>query len=159
MKRQRVREITEEEKDIAIEQAIAGEHPELLGKKLRPVTLTTIAILVRSGNSLVKGVSIDNTAELLLDCLKFIVIQSRPLKDVLKLLKDPDLFEAEAWKEGDALDASEAESLIYTCAEMLRIASSTKVKPESTVETAVTADDLEDALNDGSEDGVKKNTD
>lgn len=150
-------EDVEAAKKDAIEDALIGNTPRLLGKKLRPVTLLSIALLMKTNNGLVQGKPLDGTVDLLLDCLKFIVIQSRPLSEVYKLLRDPDRFELEAWREGENLSPADAESLVFTAAELLRVASSTKVSPVATVTAGEVSDaDLSEALADGEEDGEKK---
>tara|TARA_Y100000004_G_C8933276_1_gene420992 strand:- start:1120 stop:1593 length:474 start_codon:yes stop_codon:yes gene_type:complete len=123
---------TEEAKkvDSAVKGANLGGETVFKGLKLRPVTLSTLAILEKLNSPLVTGEPNTNNV---LEALIFIWVQSTDRKQVTAATLTSDLdsrinIEAEALSLGDRLSITDMQELVEVVTNMMSESQLTKVE-------------------------------
>lgn len=99
--------------------ALLEDGAEICGYSLRPITLATIAMLKRTGNELVSGLPLDDCPNVMMHSAAFIVLQSVPLAEAIKLTKNPDALETRAFEVCDTLSYSEGRTMVEDCLNFL----------------------------------------
>lgn len=96
--------------------------------KIRPVTLSTLALLEQVGSSLVTG---NVNADHVTDALVFLWIQSGDRGDVIKACsnKNISLIQEKAFELGDELEIGEIEQVVEIVSEIMQASGKTKVIP------------------------------
>lgn len=110
----------------------------LLGHKLRPITLASIALLQQLKSPLISGTVIDQVENIILDCCIFIKVQSSSVKEATKLVFGPKeaLYES-ALELADSIAPNEIETVVSSIIALLRDSTSTRVTVEPDAPTDV----------------------
>jgi len=115
--------------DDSVVPEIVGHKPELLGRKLRPVTLASIALLKQIKSDLIAGVNIETSENIIIDSCVFVLLHSMPLEEAAELAFGPPAkLKLAALHLADEIKATNISELTTTIVEMLRDATSTQVK-------------------------------
>ena len=96
--------------------------------KIRPVTLSTLALLEQVGSSLVTG---NVHADHVTDALVFLWIQSAERSEVIKACSNKNiaLIQEKAFELGDELEIGEIEQVVEIVSEIMQASGKTKVVP------------------------------
>lgn len=92
-------------------------RPTIAGRSLRPIRLSTLTLLERSGNEIISGKMVSECKEPLMDACRFVVLQSIPIREAAALcddLKELDLLALEVAEDIDPVDAGEFVNAIIT---------------------------------------------
>lgn len=123
----------EQEARRLMEVELAGElletGPSILGEELRPITLASIALLMQVDSDLIKGVPIEECRNVLLDCCRFIRLQTLPLKEAARLVRDMDRLDMEALEFADRIPANQTQEVIKAVVTCLRATTENRVEP------------------------------
>lgn len=84
--------------DSEIQDDLLGIRPVFLGMELRPIRLSSLALLQKTGNQIVSGKPVAECDDLLMDACKLVLLQSIPLREAVILSKDLKEFEFRAYE-------------------------------------------------------------
>lgn len=126
-------EITERDKSINdrdsdLRDKIINGWTSFKHLKIRPVTLSTLALLEQVGSSLVTG---NVNADHVTDALVFLWIQSAERSEVIKACSNKNiaLIQEKAFELGDELEIGEIEQVVEVVSEIMQASGKTKVIP------------------------------
>jgi hypothetical protein len=114
---------------LEIQNDMLGSKPSILGRKLRPVKLSSLALLQKTNNELVSGKLVEDCKNLILDSCKFVLFQSVPLKEALRLAESPEELNLKAYELADEVDPSQLEEFTQLVLGMINGASKNRVEP------------------------------
>lgn len=106
-----------------------GEGSIVVQLQMRPITLASIALLERIDSQLINGNPIIHTPEMVLECCKFIALQTGTLKEAQALSRDRDALDDRAFEIADKIGPSRAEEVLNEITAMLKDATDTQVVP------------------------------
>jgi hypothetical protein len=113
----------------AVQSDLLGVKPSILGKKLRPVKLASIALLQKTNNEIVSGKPMEECANLILDSCKFVVLQSVPLREAIKLTENLDELEMRAYELAEDIAPAEMPAFQQMVIDLIQTAQETRVEP------------------------------
>jgi hypothetical protein len=116
----------------AVQDDLLGVKPNILGRKLRPVKLASIALLQKTKNEIISGKPIEDCANLILDSCKFVVLQSVPLREAIKLADNMTELEMRAYELADQIAPSEMPEFQQVVIDLIQGAQETRVEPVDT---------------------------
>lgn len=122
------REISLQERDDELRSKLIDKKTIFKNISLRPVTLSTLALLEQVQSSLVTG---NPNADHVTDALVFLWIQSAPRSEVIKACskKDISLIQEKAFELGDELQINDIEDVVEIVGEIMQASGKTKVIP------------------------------
>lgn len=129
-------------------QDLLGNGPSIAGMHMRPITLATLALLQQIDSDLIKGVPIEECDNMLLDCCRFVRIQTLPLKEASRLCRNPMLLDDEALALADTVPPTKISQFINLVTQSLQQAMETRVQPVPD-EDAKAAEKPEGSLGEG----------
>jgi hypothetical protein len=129
------------ERDSGLRDNIIDGWTSFKHLKIRPVTLSTLALLEQVGSSLVTG---NVNADHVTDALVFLWIQSGDRSDVIKACSNKNiaLIQEKAFELGDELEIGEIEQVVEVVSEIMQASGKTKVIPIPKDEEDNEGDDL-----------------
>lgn len=124
-----------EEKDTqsSLDDSIIGDvlsfNPTILGKKLNPVTLASIALLKQIKSPLILGKPLNDIDNIILDSCIFILLQSLDLKSATELAFGPvEDLRFKALEMAEEIPPHEVSKVTDAVLSLLRESSSTQVE-------------------------------
>lgn len=121
----------QEAMDDSVVPEVLGRGVVLLGKKLRPVTLASIALLKQVKSDLIAGVVIEESDNIILDCCVFLLLHSVTLEEATELAFDsPNKLRMEALILADSIGPADVNAMTKAIVDLLRDSTSTQVKAE-----------------------------
>jgi len=119
----------QEAMDDSVAAEVLGHNVTLLGKKLRPVTLASIALLKQVNSDLIAGVVIEESSNIILDCCIFLLLHSVSLEEATALAFDsPNNLRLAALKLADEIGAADIQETTGAIVQLLKDATSTQVR-------------------------------
>jgi hypothetical protein len=115
--------------DAVIQNDLLGNGPTLLGMSLRPITLATLALLQQLDSDLLKGKAIEDCDNILLDCCRFVRMQTLPLKEATHLVRNRAAMDDAALALADKVPPYELESFVGLVTTALHSSMDNKVEP------------------------------
>ena len=121
--------------DAAINKFLSGDEffNEVLGIKLKPVTLSSLAIMQEAGCQIISGIEVEEMDNLMLEILLFVYIHTAEHDDLTKVICSKgdakQLIKQEALNIGLDVSPKEIPSLVDQIVTMLTEATATKVDP------------------------------
>lgn len=115
------------EKEVAAD--LLEDGPNILGHDLRPVTLASVALLMQTDSDLIKGKPVEECENILLDCCRFIRLQTLPLREAARLVRDPEELDAQSLEFADQIPPGDVQGVINQVTKCLRDASEHRVEP------------------------------
>lgn len=113
----------------AVQDDLLGVKPNILGRKLRPVKLASIALLQKTKNEIVSGKAIEECQNLLLDSCKFVLLQSVSLREAIKLAETPEELEMRAYELADEIAPSDMPEFQKMVINLIENSQDTRVEP------------------------------
>lgn len=118
-----------------VQKFLTGEEftDDLLGIKIKPVTLATLGFMGEAGCQLIEGANIEDIDNVILEILLFIYIHTAEHKELSKiscLEENPkSKFKEKAFEMGTEVEPSQIPTLLEKVVEILQDATSTKAEP------------------------------
>lgn len=100
-----------------------------MGRTLRPIKLSSLVMLKSMNSSLVAGKPLHECPDILLDACKFVYLQSLPLKEAIKVSKDPDELELGAMEFCEEIDGENAQGFVDAVLAILASTQKGRVTP------------------------------
>jgi hypothetical protein len=118
-----------------VQSDMLGIGPSIRGMKLRPIKLSGIALLQRTGNEVISGKPADQCHNLIIDACKLVVLQSVSLREAIKLADNPEELTLRAYELAETISPSEVEEFQDAVIGLVSESQETRVEPIPT-ETA-----------------------
>tara|TARA_Y100000361_G_scaffold82796_1_gene73228 strand:+ start:3202 stop:3678 length:477 start_codon:yes stop_codon:yes gene_type:complete len=121
--------------DQVVQKFLTGEEftDDLLGIKVKPVTLATLGFMAEAGCQLIQGANIDEIDNVILEVLLFIYIHTaehKELSEISCLEENPKAkFKQKAFEMGMEVEPSQIPNLLEKVVTILQDATSTKAEP------------------------------
>jgi len=106
-----------------------GIGPSIRGMKLRPIKLSGIALLQRTGNEVISGKPVEECKNLIIDACKLVVLQSVSLREAIKLADNYEELTLRAYELAETISPSEVEDFQQTVINLVTQAQETRVEP------------------------------
>lgn len=113
----------------AINDDLLGITPSILGRKVRPITLSSIILLQKTENELVSGKPISECKDIILDSCRFVVLQSTTLSEATKLAGDVDLLTTKAYELADSIPLHQMDEFSDQVIKVISDAQKSRVEP------------------------------
>ncbi len=118
--------------DGAVRGSLLGVEKTVAGRKLRPITMASVALLQEINSPLINGVTLDAVPNLLLECCIFVCLQTCTLKEAkARVFGERSILLDKALEIADEVPANETKDVIDTSMEILKDSISTQVKASS----------------------------
>lgn len=114
---------------MEIQNDMLGCKPNILGRALRPVKLSSLALLQKTNNELVSGKLVEDCSNLIVDACKFVLLQSVPLKEAIRLSNSPEEMEQRAYELADEVEPAQMEEFTAVVLGMINGAGKDRVEP------------------------------
>jgi hypothetical protein len=122
-------EKNEQEILMSVQDDLLGVRPSILGRKLRPMKLSAVALLQKTGNELVSGKPVEECSNLIIDSCKLVVMQSVPLREAIRLSENLDELEEKAYELADTIEPSQLPEFQDLVLGLIRNSQNTRVEP------------------------------